>query len=1095
MEKFDFRPDASQSKYVEISPWFVSENQAVYTANGIKSALRTALQKVHSSFDCFVHQGSGWMVKKILTFFVRTSVFHCIRGGCPGVKLPPHIKNKRAFLSVESPPKKCFVYAVAASIANVSVHPERDCERYRKIIEGLPTHLLDYPTSTPAIEKFEKASNFSISIFVSKNVSEDPRKPDWQFLPHYVSEFRDREVHVELLWFNYHYLTIRSMSAMISGQCTTTRRKKYVCSYCLSYYSSQDKLNVHLSLCQKDGQRFRFPSGSGPSSKLQFKNFAGLVEAPFVMYLDTESLCEEPVPGSGKTISISYHRPISVCALTVCRPQPVHSSKAIFCYTGVDCIQALFAHLVSELDRIRKIFDEEPVEICMTEREKEHHATVTHCDFCHREFTKNNYKCSDHCHFTGAFRHSLCNSCNFTHAKTQRKIYVFCHNLSNYDAHPIIQNLHLVKGSNIKIIPKTSESYLSIEVGDVHFKDSFAFLPESLAQLAKNLSSKGKDNFKITNSYISNDRQRELMFEKGFFPYTHLKSPAVLRETSLPPKEAFYNDLTDTDISVEDYSRALEAWKVFDCKTLKDYMEAYEKTDVYLLADIFENFRTTSIKEYGLDPAHYFSSPHLSFDSFLRHSQCQLDLLTDIDMYLFFRSGTRGGVSQVSRRFASANNPYVEGFDPQEKTSYIMYLDKNNLYGEAMMQYLPVGQFDWMEEEELDMERIMCIHPDSDYGCIVQVTLIYPDKLHHHHTDLPVAPERMMVPDECLSPYSHEMKKKLGLKNSNSPRLMCTLTTKEDYVLHYRALQLYVKLGLKVTKISRGIKFRQEPIMKSYIEQNSRKRALTTNEFDSNFLKLMNNSLYGKCMEKPDKRMRVKLITDKAMFQKNASMMTFKSAKIINPHLVAVSMKYPVLKICKPIYMGQTILDLAKVSFLEFHYFFIKSKYGPLAVLLLHDTDSGIYLIYTIDLYEDLAEVADKYFDFSNYPKDHKLYSVKNKKVPGFMKDETASVPIRKFVGLRSKMYSFVIEDGVRSEVKTAKGVKRYVIKSKLSFADYFRCLKDVEKMEHEFKTIVSKNHQLKMESKSKVSLSPYDNKRYLLNAVESVPYGCFEIS
>ena len=167
-------------------------------------------------------------------------------------------------------------------------------------------------------------------------------------------------------------------------------------------------------------------------------------------------------------------------------------------------------------------------------------------------------------------------------------------------------------------------------------------------------------------------------------------------ETSLPPKEAFHSSLPDTDISDQDYEHATKVWKAFECETLGNYHDLYLVTDVLLLADIFENFRKTCIKHYGFEPVHYYTSPGLSWDVLLKITGIKLELFTDCNMYLFIEKGMRGGISTELQRFCKANNPYLRDCDPNKDTCYILYLDANNLYGWAMSQPIPVGNFRWM---------------------------------------------------------------------------------------------------------------------------------------------------------------------------------------------------------------------------------------------------------------------------------------------------------------------------------------------------------------------------------------------------------------
>ncbi|KYN08184.1 Matrilysin [Cyphomyrmex costatus] len=225
----------------------------------------------------------------------------------------------------------------------------------------------------------------------------------------------------------------------------------------------------------------------------------------------------------------------------------------------------------------------------------------------------------------------------------------------------------------------------------LRFVDSFKFLSSSLEKLVSYFD---KSKLNITRSKFFNLDEQEFAFlkRKGVFPYEYVNSFNKLNETSLPPREAFYSSLIDEDISVDDYQHATDVWQRFRINTLGDYSDLYLKTDVLLLADMFENFRDTYMESYGLDPAYYVILPSYTWDAMLKNSGVRFELLTDIDMVLFIERGIRRGLSQCSHRYTRANNVYVPTFDPSKPISYLVYFDVNNLYGWAMMEPLPYGE-------------------------------------------------------------------------------------------------------------------------------------------------------------------------------------------------------------------------------------------------------------------------------------------------------------------------------------------------------------------------------------------------------------------
>lgn len=212
-----------------------------------------------------------------------------------------------------------------------------------------------------------------------------------------------------------------------------------------------------------------------------------------------------------------------------------------------------------------------------------------------------------------------------------------------------------------------------------------------------------REGFVNVSLNYSNGEKLELLKRKGVFTFEWFDNIRKLDDTALPLKEAFYSTLNEEGISDEDYQYAQTVWRVFECKTMRDYHDLYLLTDVLLLADIFENFRAICIKNYKLDPAWYYSAPGLSWDTLLKMTKIELELLLDLDMHLFFEKAIRGGISIASIRYVKANNKYMcELYNTESESTFIVYLDSNNLYGWAMSQKLPISGFKWIDPKELE---------------------------------------------------------------------------------------------------------------------------------------------------------------------------------------------------------------------------------------------------------------------------------------------------------------------------------------------------------------------------------------------------------
>ena len=749
-----------------------------------------------------------------------------------------------------------------------------------------------------------------------------------------------------------------------------------------------------------------------------------------------------------------------------------------------DISKKFIEYVVKLTHKIYKDYYQKPKPLVLTKEEEKEFQSATICHICEEKLSLDKKsKVKNHCHFTGKYRGAAHNKCNLLCRKPLILPVIF-HNLQGYDAHLFIKQLAKVKG-DLSSIPTTEEKYISfskhIHVDQYHSKkhekvlfkkfeirfiDSFKFLQTSLSNLVSNLQSSDFSNLQKnikTNS--------SLLTRKGVYPYDYVTSIEKLRETKLPPKEAFYSILYNEEISDEDYQHAFNVWNTFNCQNLQDYHDLYLKSDVILLADVFENFRKTCLKYYKIDPCHYYTAPGLAWDACLILTKQELQLLTDYDMLMMFEKGIRGGISHISKRYAEANNKYMIHYNKEKPSSFIQYLDANNLYGWAMSQKLPTHGFKWMD---IDIPSVIKLleKKDTNYGFIFEVDLEYPQSLWEEHNDYPLAPEKIKV--------------------NKVDKLVSTFLPKTNYVLHYKNLKQYLEEGMILKKVHRGIKFYQSPWMEPYIRKNTELRKEAKNAFEKDFFKLMNNSVFGKTIENIRKRQNVKLLDNKKKAIKLSSKPNFDRATIFDEHLVAIHMKKTKVYFNKPIYVRQAILDLSKALMFDFHYNYIKKKYGEKAELLMTDTDSLMYLVQTDDVYNDIKKDVKKKFDTSNFPDVH-LSGIKtgvNEKVVGKFKNEAAANNITHFVGLSSKLYSYLIEmqygkngkikEPEEDEIRKAKGVKKNVIKKSLTFEDYKKCLFSEEKVLKEMNIIRSKNHDIYSMNVNKVALSANDDKRLI---------------
>ncbi|XP_071579896.1 uncharacterized protein, partial [Temnothorax nylanderi] len=608
-----------------------------------------------------------------------------------------------------------------------------------------------------------------------------------------------------------HFAWIKHLSRLVSSQINKHRHTKYICDRCLHYFSLSDKLQSYTVDCREVNKcAIRLPSED--NKWLSFKNHGRKERLPFVVYADLECVLQKTQPETEHASYVyQHHRVCSIAYYIQCSYDKTLSAYRF--RRDNDCVAWFVEELKGLAHRVKNILSDNVCMVDLTREEWETFRSATQCHICEKPFAPDDNRVRDHCHLTGRYRGPAHSTCNLNY-KDSHFIPVIFHNLSGYDAHFIIKEIAAAFEGSIDVLPITKEKYISFtkhvkdtaERSDsrsdikLRFIDSYKFLSASLAKLASFLD---KDKLKIIRSKFSalSDDDFKLLTRKGVFPYEYVDSVEKLEDTCLPPRDSFYSSLTGETVSESDYAHAVNVWQRFTIRTLGDYSDLYLKTDVLLLADIFENFRDSCVASYGLDPAYYYTLPGFTWDAMLKHTRINFELLTDIDMVMFIERGIRGGLSQCSNRYALANNKYMQSYDSSKPSSYLMYFDVNNLYGWAMCQPLPYAEFRWVEDvSNFDYNAIAL---DSPTGYILEVDLEYPQDKHNAHTDLPFCPTRDKPPGK------------------RQDKLLATVNDKERYVIHYRNLQQCTRHGLRVTKIHRVLQFVQSAWLRAYIELNT----------------------------------------------------------------------------------------------------------------------------------------------------------------------------------------------------------------------------------------------------------------------------------
>ena len=1107
MEKTDIKSGEVMSAKIPL----VSKATVVLASTDVAKLYEKAKDKIMESMAAFQMLGSNWKFSRVEKLDISTIAYKPLKGSSY-IKLPGYLANKKAIINMKNKDNQCFKWCVTRAMNPVKKDQEQITNKLKEQSTLLNWNGIEFPVAVneSTYRRFEKNNNISVNVYGYENE---------EVYPLYVSKPQADTKFVDLLLISdgekRHYCWIKNFNRLMSKRTESGHHSTHYCKRCLIGRSTEAALANHLVYCsQHNAQRVVIPK---PDTKLSFKNDNRSMRVPFIVYADFESFIKptdtcQPDPSNSYTNRIQKHTPSSFCFYVKCFDDAVYSQEPVTFSAeneDDDVAQIFFDSLEQNIKNIYQQF-KFPKKMIFTKDDAKKYAVTTTCHICEKEFKgkptdhchvterkKRNCiicnedlddgtKVRDHCHLTGKFRGAAHNGCNLNY-QVPKFIPVVFHNLSGYDSHLFIKKL---RSKKVSCIPKNDENYISFSADvivdkftdkqgkektvtrSLRFIDSFRFMPSSLDALVKNLSEEQCTN--LSKFYHSS--QFDFLRRKGVYPYDYASSVDILSETELPSKSAFYSKLNDSDISDEDYAHAKTVWEEFGCKTFRDYHDLYNKSDVLLLSDVFENFRDVCMNNYKLDPAWYYTSPGLSWDAMLKKTKVELELLSDYDQLLMFKNGIRGGVSMISKRHAKANNKYMgEAYDSSKPPSFVTYLDANNLYGWAMSKPLPTSGFKWMTEDELNNWESLT--SEEGVGCVLEVNLDYPEKLHSLHNEYPLCPESVK------------------LDGSTVAKLIPNLNDKKHYVLHYENLKQCVSLGLKITKIHRAIWFQESAWLKEYIDLNTMLRTAAKNEFQKDFFKLMNNSIFGKTMESIENHVDIRLVTERNAAIELAAKPNYDRCTIFDENLIAVHMRRTKLVYNKPIYLGMCILDLSKTLMYEFHYNYMKKKFKEVS-LLMTDTDSGFYEIKTEDFYADISADVDRWFDTSELPENH-LSCIRagvNKKVLGMFKDEASGKPIEEFVGLRAKLYSYKMFQG--DEHKKCKGVKKSVVKKTITHDDYIDCLFNGAKQSRRMKVIRSYKHEVYTEEVNKIALSGDDDKRVVQDdGIHTLAHGHYRLN
>lgn len=692
--------------------YFATPNKTVHLGTDLdKHYKENVFDEVLKSVENSVFYGSGFTLSRIIKLEVQVCSFEPIKGSS-FMETSRKLHKKKAIVNVKNEhDDMCFQWAILSALYPVAKNPQR-IQNYTKYRSVLNFDGIKFPVQLQQIDKFmELNSTISINVYYFDDdddkvyplrVCSDIRKNHIHLLlmcdetrvTSYDQTIADKITSMLSESTKLHYCWIKNLSRLISKQLSKHGHKNYICDRCLNFFEKTEKLTSHLIHCTS---AYQVEMSSEVDKWLMFKNYEHQLKAPFVIYADSEAYLKQLNDDERKRVfsdkcSSNAYQEHCIYSIGYYFKCEFDDSQSYYASSGntTDCIKWFVRELETIAQYAANILSmNQPMIELTPEEERSCSDPNAKCFICGRNFDTNEVRAHDHCHFSGKFRGIAHVKCNLNYQNT-RCIPVIMHNLSGYDSHLFIKELATGIQGDITIIPINSEQYISFtktvwnstfglnnrEKIRLKFIDSFRFMSESLSKLASLIPS---DKKRILHSVCQKDYSSEqisMLERKGVFPYDYVNSIERLSEMSLPAKEHFYSLLNEEEISSEEYEFACDIWKKFHLKTLGEYSDLYLKTDVLLLADVFENFRSLCHSIYKLDPAHFYTAPGYSMEAMLKYTGVNIELLTDVDMLIFIERGIRGGISQCSKRHVKANNKYMkDAYNPDVKSNYLMYLD------------------------------------------------------------------------------------------------------------------------------------------------------------------------------------------------------------------------------------------------------------------------------------------------------------------------------------------------------------------------------------------------------------------------------------
>ena len=523
-------------------------------------------------------------------------------------------------------------------------------------------------------------------------------------------------------------------------------------------------------------------------------------------------------------------------------------------------------------------------DINKTEKDEEDYRNNNICRFCEKEIIDK--KVGGHCHLTGKYRSPAHSKCNINVTQDQSNFLPFMfHNFSNYDCHMFFKKLVDLQKDKVKFdfLPKTNEEYISITYGCFRFIYSYWYLSSSLDSLVKTLVDNSNKTLKDLKEEIVDNAETLDIVNEILEKYKTIKdlkrdypdkienleeallnymgqNDLKLLKTGFPDKwkyltkklahpDEYFNSIDDYQKPVgnlkkedffsklknrrpddEEKERTMDIIKRFNNKNGEELTEKYFKSDVLLLACMFEKFIKVSVNENGINPLYCVSLPGYTWQCGLKYTGINLRTLQEKDMILFSENNIRGGISSVmgDRSVISDEN------------KKLFCIDAIDLYGHSMSESLPYDEIKF--DNVVKLEDILDTPDDSDIGYFIEVDLKNRDNIKEKTKHFPFAPVIKKIDPDNFSDYMKTIE-----PDSYTPtkKLISDLSDKKIYLVHYKMLKFYIRHGMIIEKVHNVISFKQSRWLEKFISFNTQKRNTAKDDLEKDFYKLLNNAFYG----------------------------------------------------------------------------------------------------------------------------------------------------------------------------------------------------------------------------------------------------------